>query len=63
MLIQTKDDFVYYPTVFAGDFKTIDVKLDELLERKRSLSSDMLNGSGEIGLRDFDVDELCPVDH
>ncbi|ANI78201.1 Non-specific serine/threonine protein kinase [Sphingobium sp. EP60837] len=59
---QTKDVFVYYPTVSAGDFKTFDVKLDELLERKRSLASDMLNGSGEIGLRDFDVDELRPVD-
>ncbi|KAK0339996.1 hypothetical protein LTR94_032307, partial [Friedmanniomyces endolithicus] len=59
---QTKDVFVYYPTVSAGDFKTFDVKLDELLERKRSLASDMLNGSGEIGLRDFDVDELRPVE-
>ena len=59
---QTKDVFVCYPTVSAGDFKTFDVKLDELLERKRSLASDMLNGSGEIGLRDFDVDELRPVD-
>lgn len=58
---QTRDVFVYYPTVSAGDFKTFDVKLDELLERKRSLASDMLNGSGEIGLRDFDVDELRPV--
>ncbi len=59
---QTKDVFVYYPTVAAGDFKTFDVKLDELLERKRSLASDMLNGSGEIGLRDFDVDELRPFE-
>lgn len=60
---QTKDVFVYYPTVAAADFKTFDVKLDELLERKRALASDMLNGSGEIGLRDFDVDELRPTDH
>lgn len=59
---QTKDVFVYYPTVSATDFKTFDVKLDELLERKRSLASDMLNGSGEIGLRDFDVDELRPAE-
>lgn len=57
---QTKDVFVYYPTVAAVDFKTFDVKLDELLERKRSLASDMLNGSGDIGLSDFDVDELRP---
>lgn len=57
---QTKDVFVYYPTVSAADFKTFDVKLDELLERKRALASDMLNGAGEIGLGDFDVDELRP---
>lgn len=55
---QSKDVFVYYPTVSANDFKTFDVKLDELLGRKRSLASDMLNGTGEIGLRDFDMDEL-----
>ncbi|TYC83806.1 DEAD/DEAH box helicase [Novosphingobium sp. BW1] len=58
---QTRDVFVYYPTVSASDFKTFDVKLDELLERKRALASDMLNGSGDIGFRDFDVDELRPV--
>lgn len=57
---QTKDVFVYYPTVSAEDFKTFDVKLDELLERKRALAGDMLNGSGDIGLRDFDIDELQP---
>lgn len=57
---QTKDVFAYYPTVSAQDFKTFDVKLDELLERKRMLAGDMLNGSGEIGARDFDVDELRP---
>lgn len=57
---QTKDVFVYYPTVSALDFKTFDVKLDELLERKRALAGDMLNGSGEIGARDFDVDEMRP---
>lgn len=57
---QTKDVFVYYPTVRAHDFKTFDVKLDELLERKRSLAGDMLNGTGEIGAGDFDVDELRP---
>lgn len=58
---QTKDVFVYYPTISAPDFKTFDVKLDELLERKRALACDMLNGSGDIGLRDFDVDELRPT--
>lgn len=57
---QMKDVYVYYPTVSAADFKTFDVKLDELLERKRALAGDMLNGTGEIGARDFDVNELRP---
>ncbi len=58
---QTRDVFVYYPTVAADDFKTFDVKLDELLERKRALAGDMLNGTGEIGAREFDIDELRPA--
>ena len=58
---QTRNVFVYYPTVAAEDFKTFDVKLDELLERKRSLAGDMLNGTGDIGLRDFDMEELQPT--
>lgn len=57
---QTKDVFVYYPTVSAPDFKTFDVKLDELLESKRALAGDMLNGTGEIGAREFDLEELRP---
>lgn len=59
---QERDVFVYYPTVAAPDFKTFDVKLDELLERKRMLAGDMLNGTGEIGARDFDVDEMRPAE-
>ena len=58
---QTHDVFVYYPTVAADDFKTFDVKLDELLERKRALAGDMLNGTGEIDAREFDIDELRPA--
>lgn len=58
---QERDVFVYYPTVAADDFKTFDVKLDELLERKRALAGDILNGTGEIGARDFDVDEMRPA--
>ncbi len=57
---QTRDVFVYYPTVAANDFKTFDVKLDELLERKRAMAGDMLNGTGEIGAREFDIEELQP---
>lgn len=59
---QTKDVHVYYPTISAPDFKTFDVKLDELLDRKRSLAGDMLNGTADIGLSDFDIDELAVPD-
>lgn len=50
---QTKDVFVYYPVVVADDFITFDAKLDTLLEWKRGLSADMLNGAGDIGAADF----------
>lgn len=57
---QTKDVFVYYPVASADDFITFDVKLDQLLERKRSLARDMLNGSGDIAPGDFTVEEVFP---
>ncbi|MCD2453805.1 SNF2-related protein [Methylicorpusculum oleiharenae] len=50
---QTKDVFVYYPVVTA-DFTTFDMKLDNLLEWKRGLSNDMLNGCGDLSSGDFD---------
>jgi SNF2-related domain/Helicase conserved C-terminal domain len=50
---QTRDVFVYYPVVVAEDFVTFDEKLDQLLENKRKLSQDMLNGCGDIGLGEF----------
>lgn len=50
---QQKDVHVYYPVVVGGDFMTFDEKLDLLLERKRTLSYDMLNGSGDISLSEF----------
>jgi hypothetical protein len=50
---QTKDVFVYYPVVVAQDFVTFDEKLDQLLEIKRKLSQDMLNGCGDVGPSDF----------
>ena len=58
---QTKDVFVYYPVVSASDFTTFDVNLDALLERKRSLAGDMLNGSGDLDLSDFDIDAVVPA--
>ena len=62
---QDKDVFVYYPAVVAGDFATFDEKLDRLLEIKRKLSQDMLNGCSDVAPSDFsdlkrgEVD--CPV--
>jgi HJR/Mrr/RecB family endonuclease len=44
---------VYYPIVTASEFKTFDVKLDELLTLKRKLALDMLNGCGEPGPGEF----------
>ena len=58
---QKKDVYVYYPVVAADDFTTFDVKLDQLLERKRSLAGDMLNGCPDITLADFHVEEVVPV--
>lgn len=50
---QRKQVFVYCPTVVANDFKTFDAKLDTLLEAKRKLSGDMLNGVGDLTGNDF----------
>jgi len=50
---QTKDVHVYYPVVVAHDFLTFDAKLDKLLDWKRGLSADMLNGSGDVSPGDF----------
>ena len=57
---QTKDVYVYYPVVSAEDFTTFDVKLDHLLERKRSLAGDMLNGSPDISPADFRLEDVVP---
>ncbi len=50
---QERDVHVYYPVVVAHDFLTFDAKLDKLLERKRALSTDMLNGAGDVSPADF----------
>lgn len=50
---QSKDVFVYCPLVVAKDFTTFDDKLNALLEWKRVLSSDMLNGVGDLSGIDF----------
>ncbi|MGZ8184990.1 MAG: restriction endonuclease [Methylobacter sp.] len=49
---QTKDVYVYYPVITA-DFVTFDMKLDKLLDWKRGLSDDMLNGCGDLSSSSF----------
>lgn len=50
---QNKEVFVYSPVVVAEDFTTFDAKLHKLLEWKRGLSGDMLNGVGDLSQNDF----------
>jgi hypothetical protein len=58
---QTKDVFVYYPTIYADDFSTFDIKLDQLLSHKRTLAEDMLNGSGDVRPGDFNLADVVPA--
>ncbi|MGD1037430.1 MAG: SNF2-related protein [Roseiarcus sp.] len=57
---QTKSVYVYCPIVFAEDFTTFDIKLDRLLNIKRELAQDMLNGTGEVSPGDFAIEDLAP---
>ena len=57
---QTRDVHVYCPVVTASDFTTFDVRLDELLTRKRSLAGDMLNGAGDVQPNEFDIGGVSP---
>ena len=50
---QTKDVYVYYPTVVSEAFDSFEKKLDGLLSRKRELAGDMLNGYDEISVHDL----------
>lgn len=50
---QTRDVYVYYPTVIADGITTFEQTLDALLSRKRALATDMLNGTGEIEINEF----------
>lgn len=57
---QTRDVLVYCPLTIATDFKTFDVKLDELLSRKRALADDMLRAAGDLSGAEFDLEEIVP---
>jgi hypothetical protein len=49
--------------VVAENFVTFDEKLDQLLETKRKLSQDMLNGCGDVGPGEFaDIEDVAPSD-
>ena len=50
---QDKDVFVYCPIITDSNFKTFEKRLDELLEWKRHLCEDMLNGTGDIWAAQF----------
>ena len=57
---QKRDVYVYCPLTTASDFKTFDVKMDELLRRKRELAGDMLVGAGALSDFEFDIREIVP---
>lgn len=59
---QDKDVFVYCPTITDSTFKTFEQRLDELLDQKRVIAADMLNGTGVLSSAQFkgleDVDGI-----
>jgi len=57
---QKREVYVYCPIAYADDFDTFDVKLDELLELKRKLATDMLNGSGTVMPSDWSLPDIVP---
>lgn len=57
---QSKEVNVYCPVVYADDFTTFDIKLDQLLAAKRALAGDMLNGTGDVGPGDFALEDVVP---
>jgi SNF2-related domain/Helicase conserved C-terminal domain/Restriction endonuclease len=71
---QTKDVYVYCPTITAQDFVTFDAKLDRLMTLKMDLAGDLLDGvgsdisgaslmpdSGPSGIK-IDSDKLVDID-
>lgn len=50
---QTRDVFVYCPTVVGTGYESFEERLAKLLESKRELSRDMLAGTQEITAEDF----------
>ncbi|MBM7344436.1 type I Zorya anti-phage system protein ZorD [Pantoea coffeiphila] len=52
---QTKDVYVYYPTVRDSEITTFEETLDDLLQRRRSLARDMLCATPDLSGADFEV--------
>lgn len=52
---QTKDVYVYYPTVKDSEVTTFEETLDELLNRRRSLARDMLSAAPDLSGADFEA--------
>ena len=50
---QTKDVYVYYPTVRDAAMPTFEETLDELLQKRRALARDMLCAKGDLNTDDF----------
>ena len=50
---QQRDVHVYTPIVRGDGWISFDERLDELLDKKRSIASDILNGSEDIGAAEF----------
>ncbi|MBU9842205.1 DEAD/DEAH box helicase [Rahnella aceris] len=50
---QTKDVYVYYPTVRDATMPTFEETLDTLLQKRRALARDMLSAKGDLHTDDF----------
>lgn len=52
---QTKDVYVYYPTVRDTEITTFEETLDDLLQRRRALARDMLCATPDLSGADFEA--------
>jgi hypothetical protein len=50
---QQRDVTVYTPIVVGDGWVSFDERLDELLEKKRAIAANMLNGSDDVGAAEF----------
>lgn len=50
---QTKDVYVYYPTIKDASMSTFEETLDALLQKRRALARDMLCAKGDLASEDF----------